>query len=87
MLTPAMDLMITPEEERGLITGHYWTGKAALLPVLGPDPHALSLYFSPVFVTPDVLLGRKQKHVVEPGATLGALQAVDDDIFYLSYAG
>jgi len=59
----------------------------ALLPVLGPDPFTLNLYFSPVFVTPDVLLGRKHKHAVEPYATLGALQAVDDDVFYLSYAG
>ena len=59
----------------------------ALQPVLGPDPAALNLYFSPVFVTPDVLLGRKQKHQVAPGATLASLQVVDDDIFYLSYAG
>ena len=58
----------------------------ALQPVLGPDPRTLNLYFSPVFVTPDVLLGRKQKHVVEPSATLASLQVVDDDIFYLSYA-
>lgn len=58
----------------------------ALTPVLGPDPKALQLYFSPVFVTPDVLLGRKSKHLVEPSAKLGALQVVDDDIMYLSYA-
>ena len=42
--------------------------------------------FSDVFVTPDVLLGRKSKHLVEPSAKLGALQVVDDDIMYLSYA-
>jgi len=58
----------------------------ALQPVLGPDPRALNLYFSPVFVTPDVLLGRKQKHLIPPTATLASLQVVDDDIFYLSYA-
>jgi len=59
----------------------------ALRPVLGPDTSALQLYFSPVFVTPDVLLGRKAKHLVDPSAKLGALQVVDDDILYLSYAG
>mmetsp|Transcript_3567 Transcript_3567/g.5465 ORF Transcript_3567/g.5465 Transcript_3567/m.5465 type:complete len:93 (+) Transcript_3567:2-280(+) len=58
----------------------------ALQPVLGPDPTALNLYFSPVFVTPDVLLSRKQKHLIPPSATLGSLQVVDEDIFYLSYA-
>jgi len=58
----------------------------ALQPVLGPNPRALNLYFSPVFVTPDVLLGRKQKHLVPPNATLASLQVVDDDIFYLSHA-
>jgi len=58
----------------------------ALLPVLGPDPNALHLYFSPVFVTPDVLLGRKAKHLVDPSAKLATLQVVDDDILYLSYA-
>lgn len=58
----------------------------ALQPLLGPDPGNLQLYFSPVFVTPDVLLSRKQKNLIPHDATLGSLQVVDDDIFYLAHA-
>ena len=47
------------------------------------EPFNLKLYFSPVFITPDVLLGRKKKQELDPLSTLSACQIVDDDILYL----
>ena len=44
----------------------------------------LVLYFSPVFITPDVLLGHKEKHQLSPNQTLGSAQVIDDDILYLA---
>ncbi len=58
---------------------------ATLLPsVHGKAPAELSLYFSPVFITPDVLLGRKGKQKLKPSQTLSSAQLVDDDIIYLA---
>ena len=58
----------------------------SLLPtVSGKAPGDLQLYFSPVFITPDVLLGRKQRAVMQPGDTLANCQVVNDDIIYLEY--
>ena len=58
-----------------------------LLPtVAGKEPTTLALYFSPVFITPDVLLGRKGKQVLKGNATLGSSQLIDDDIVYLADA-
>ena len=47
-------------------------------------PSSLKLYFSPVFITPDVLLGRKGRQVLNGTQTLGGAQLVDDDIVYLA---
>ena len=56
-----------------------------LLPMVqGVAPEAINLYFSPVFITPDVLLGRKSKQLLKPNSTLGQAQCIDDDIIYLS---
>ena len=46
---------------------------------------AVTLYFSPVFITPDVLLGRKARAVMQPGDTLANCQIVNDDIIYLEF--
>ena len=57
----------------------------SLLPVVsGKSPERLALYFSPVFITPDVLLGRKGKQLLKPNMTLGQAQCIDDDILYLA---
>jgi len=45
---------------------------------------AASIYFSPVFITPDVLLGRKDKQLLQPTQTLASAQVIDDDILYLA---
>lgn len=56
-----------------------------LLPtVVGKEPAALAFYFSPVFITPDVLLGRKSKQVLRSVQTLSACQLIDNDIIYLA---
>ena len=56
-----------------------------LLPnVAAKDPSSLALYFSPVFATPDVLLGRKSKQLLKPSQTLTSAQVIDDDILYLA---
>ena len=52
--------------------------------VEGKEPSSLNLYFSPVFITPDVLLGRKTKQVLKGGQSLGDAQLIDDDIVYLA---
>jgi len=55
-----------------------------LLPALvGKPPAAMHLYFSPVFITPDVLLGRAERQVLMPSMTLTSMQVVDNDILYL----
>ena len=60
-------------------------GAVSLLPVVqGHEVDALSLLFSPVFITPDVLLGRKAKQVLAPTQTLGAAQVVEEDLLYLA---
>jgi len=57
----------------------------SLLPVVeGKKAAQCHLYFSPVFITPDVLLGRKTKQVLKPTQILGDAQLIDDDIVYLS---
>ena len=48
------------------------------------DAAAVTLYFSPVFITPDVLIGRKQKQVLKGTQTLADAQLIDDDIVYLA---
>jgi len=61
------------------------TKQQTLLPtVTGKDPASLALYFSPVFITPDVLLGRKSKQVLKGVQTMGSCQLIDDDILYLA---
>lgn len=56
----------------------------ALLPTVeGRATDELDLYFSPVFITPDVLLNRRSKQVLKPSQTLAEAQLVDDDIVYL----
>ena len=49
------------------------------------DAKKLKLYFSPVFITPDVLLGRKKRALLADTDTLEACQIVDDDVLYLKY--
>ena len=56
-----------------------------LLPAVhNAPPESLPLYSSPVFITPDVLLGRKTKQVLKPTATLADAQLIDDDIVYVA---
>ena len=56
-----------------------------LLPnVAGRSPSQLALYFSPVFITPDVLLGRAERQMLAPAQTLLQAQIIDDDILYLA---
>ena len=60
----------------------------ALLPlVTGVKPDKLHLYFSPVFITPDVLLGRADRQKMASTQTLMAAQVIDDDILYLAVDG
>ena len=64
---------------------HLLSKHSTLLPMVGGKaPERLALYFSPVFITPDVLLGRKEKQQLSPNQTLGAAQVIDDDILYLA---
>ena len=59
--------------------------QASLLPmVVGVPPEELKLYFSPVFITPDVLIGRRSKQLLKPNSTLRQAQLIDDDIIYLA---
>jgi len=56
-----------------------------LLPTVeGVDPATIALYFSPVFITPDVLIGRKAKQVLKGTQTMVDAQLIDDDIVYLA---
>ena len=56
-----------------------------LLPsVTTADPSQVQLLFSPVFITPDVLLGRKTRQLLKPTLTMAAAQLIDDDILYVS---
>ena len=64
--------------------------KATLLqaknfPGMPADPNKLTLYFSPVFITADVLLGRKQRAALKDADSLSACQVVNDDIVYLEF--
>ena len=64
--------------------------KATLLqaknfPGMPADPNKLTLYFSPVFITADVLLGRKQRAALKDTDSLSACQVVNDDIVYLEF--
>lgn len=44
----------------------------SLIPIVeGARPDDLSIYFSPVFITPDVLLGRKSQQVIGHAALAG----------------
>ena len=54
-----------------------------MLPGVPADAAGLKLYFSPVFITADVLLGRKRRAVLHPSASLAACQVFDGDILYL----
>ena len=64
---------------------HMLAKQPNLLPTVDGKPaDALHLYFSPVFITPDVLLGRKSRQVLKPTQSLGDAQLIDDDIVYLS---
>ena len=57
----------------------------SLLPTVeGKPPATLALFFSPVFITPDVLLGRKTKQVLKGTQTFSDAQLIDDDILYLN---
>ena len=59
--------------------------QTSLLPmVAGRAPEDIRLYFSPVFITPDVLLGRKSKQLLKRNSTLGQAQMIHDDIIYLA---
>ena len=56
-----------------------------LLPqVAGLKSSEINLYFSPVFITPDVLLGRAERQNLSPTKTLLQAQVIDDDILYLA---
>ncbi|KOO30228.1 hypothetical protein Ctob_004352 [Chrysochromulina tobinii] len=56
-----------------------------LLPqVAGLKSSEINLYFSPVFITPDVLLGRAERQKLSPTKTLQQAQVIDDDILYLA---
>ena len=64
--------------------------KATLLsakhfPGMPTDSNKLTLYFSPVFITADVLLGRKQRAALKDTDSLSACQVVNDDIVYLEF--
>ena len=64
--------------------------KATLLqaknfPGMPADPNKLTLYFSPVFITADVLLGRKQRAALKDTDSLSACQVINDDIVYLEF--
>ena len=55
--------------------------KATLLqaknfPGMPADPNKLTLYFSPVFITADVLLGRKQRAALKDTDSLSACQVI-----------
>ena len=54
-------------------------------PNIPSDPAQVTLYFSPVFITADVLLGRKQRAALTDSDNLAACQIVNDDIIYLEY--
>ena len=54
-------------------------------PGIPTDPAKLALYFSPVFITADVLLGRKQRATLADADSLAASQIVNDDIVYLEF--
>jgi len=56
-----------------------------LLPAIPSDPASIRLLFSPVFVTPDLLLGRKSRVLMNPESSLARCQVVNDDILYLEY--
>lgn len=64
---------------------HAITNAKALLPDAPKDPAAVRLYFSPVFILPNVLLGRGSRALLQPSASLAACQIIDDDILYLAY--
>lgn len=80
-------LLVKPVRPSTTVAELQWAVSSAteLLPQVARDPSAVQLYFSPVFITPDVLLGRKARVQLDPTATLAASQIVDDDIIYLEY--
>ena len=49
------------------------------------DAAAVTLYFSPVFITADVLLGRKQRAALKDSDSLSVCQMVNDDIVYIEF--
>ena len=57
----------------------------SILPSVRDRPVAsFRLFFSPVFITPDVLLASQDRQQLQPTQTLGAAQVIDDDIIYLA---
>jgi len=61
------------------------TKQPGLLPTVhGMQPSDVDLYFSPVFITPDVLLGRQERQMLAGTQTLVSAQVIEDDIIYLS---
>ena len=59
--------------------------QAKNFPGMPADPSKLTLYFSPVFITADVLLGRKQRAALKDSDSLSLCQMVNDDIVYIEF--
>ena len=59
--------------------------QAKNFPGMPADPSKLTLYFSPVFITADVLLGRKQRAALKDSDSLSVCQMVNDDIVYIEF--
>ena len=49
------------------------------------DAAAVTLYFSPVFITPDVMLGRKGQSKLKPTDSLALCQLTNNDILYAEW--
>ena len=49
------------------------------------DAAAVALYFSPVFITPDVMLGRKGQSKLKPTDSLALCQLTNNDILYAEW--
>ena len=49
------------------------------------DAAAVTLYFSPVFITPDVMLGRKGQSKLKPADSLALCQLTNNDILYAEW--
>eukprot|EP00908_Phaeocystis_cordata_P002960 Transcript_13202.p3 GENE.Transcript_13202~~Transcript_13202.p3 ORF type:complete len:186 (+),score=83.77 Transcript_13202:979-1536(+) len=55
------------------------------LEAVGGDREQIRAYYSPVFFTPDVLLGRRGRSVLAGTAPLSSCKFVPDDIIYVEF--